>query len=232
MIASMWAAFSSTRTARDGAWSGTLCRRALSSTCSTSPRGSATSAPARADGAERVGGRTDRGAQCVFRLAEVQVLGWRFRRHRIHRPRQRGRLRFELGLVLEFVVLEVRDQTHRGRRIAPDDEGLAGGHRVALELGARRAARAHRRAPAAPRRWPAPRAPGRPPCAPSAAATPRPRRSGRATATRCGRPLPSHRQLRNALAPIAITHPGRRQARRRLRARRWPKPTGRHWGTT
>ena len=46
-----------------------------------------------------------------------------------------------------------------------------------------------------------------------------------------GRPPPSHTQLRNALAPIAITHRGRRQARRRLRARRWPKPTGTHWGT-
>ena len=45
MIASTCAAFSSTRSARDGAWSGARCCPADSSTCSTSLRGSATSTP-------------------------------------------------------------------------------------------------------------------------------------------------------------------------------------------
>ncbi|COW60319.1 Uncharacterised protein [Mycobacterium tuberculosis] len=43
MIASTCAAFSSTRNARDGAWSGTRCCRDDSSNCSTRPRGLATS---------------------------------------------------------------------------------------------------------------------------------------------------------------------------------------------
>ena len=44
-IASMCAAFSSTRSARDGAWSGARCWPEDSITCSTSLRGSATSTP-------------------------------------------------------------------------------------------------------------------------------------------------------------------------------------------
>ncbi len=75
MIASTWAAFSSTRTARVGAWSGMRCSRVESSTCSTSRRGSATSPTggAGAQRAQRVGGRAHRVAKLILGLAEVEV---------------------------------------------------------------------------------------------------------------------------------------------------------------
>ena len=232
MIASMWAAFSSTRTARDGAWSGTRCPGHFRAPARR-VRGDRRHRPPARRGWRRARRRPNgpRHATCIPPRRGPGTR-WPPRRH-ANRPSTTTRSApVRIGSSSSVVVLEVGDQTHRGRRVAPDDEGLARGHRVALELGTGWAARAHRLAPAAPRRWRAPRARTRPPCAPSAAATPRPRRSGPATATPCGRPRPSHKQLRNALAPIAITHRGRRQARPRLRARRWPKPTGRHWDTT
>ena len=232
MMASMCAAFSSTRTARDGAWSGTRCPRALSSTCSTSPRGSATSAPAArmapsASAAERTAARNAYSASPRSRYSAGAPADTEYT---VHDSAVGSGSNSDSSS--EFVVLEVRDQSHRRGRIATDDDRLARGDRVALKLGAgrqpahiaghrqryaerrHRTGRARRRAHRLQQRHR------------SRVVQVRPRQPGAAGrhGVICGYGMPWR--------PLRITRRGRRRARRRLRARRWPKPTGRHWGTT
>ncbi len=240
MIASTCAAFSSTRTARVGAWSGIRCAPCGVEHLLDEPAriGDLAARRACAQRAERIGRRAHRVAQRVLGVAEIDVLGHRSRGQRVHRPRQRAQLGFEVEVEVArrrivVRVLEVGHQPDRGVRRAatmiasPAVEGVAAG------TGCPRAGRGHRRVPAAPRAIAgcADRR-ARPRCAASAAATPHPRRRDPARAGRCGRRRRRRRRSPNVLAPTGIAHPGRRRARLRRPARRWPTPTARHSGTT
>ena len=176
-IASMCAAFSSTRSARDGAWSGARCLPDDSITCSTSLRGSATSTPpasARmapsASAADRTAERSANSASPRSRCSAIGAAGSEYtvqlrpdssassdvvvgRRSRRTRSRAPGR----------SAVPTVR----RRRRCASPAVD-----RVALRTGCPRAARGHRRAPgSATRDRGRAGARTRPRCAASAAAT-------------------------------------------------------------
>ena len=147
MIASTCAAFSSTRSARVGAWSGTRCCREDSSNCSTSPRGSSMSMPRIPDrwcrvrrrpnappSAARTRRRPARGVRTPARPA-VSTRSKTAHTIRVVRIAIGGCV----GFLLEVAVGELGDQPDGGAGIVGvgDDHRLARGQRVALELRAR-----------------------------------------------------------------------------------------------